>query len=400
MPENHRILYFSSQFPNLRNPTMGVFSLQRVQALHDAGCDVTVVSPVLMTPPPYLVAKPVLAYRWIRSQAQQPFELPLQGITAHYPKWICPSKKIFGWYMSSFLFLQVRSAVTKLAREFYPDVILSSWLPDGVAACQIGDKLNIPTLAIADGTDVNQWPKTYRGWKYARDLLNKKVSTLIFVSEALREVGSSIGLYGRRNVVIHNVVDTNIFIPNSTGRDYSEFKILAIGRLEPVKGFDILLQAFANVYKRLNQQTRLIIIGDGPLRSDLEKIAFNLEISSAVDFMGSIPHEEMVTRYQTADLLCVSSYSEGLPCVIVEAMACGKPVVASDVGGVSEVVDAQSGILVTPGDPEALCEALLKAKDQDWDREKIRQKIVIGFDRKVWAEKVIQLINSDLAYTN
>ena len=128
MRVTHRVLYFSSQFPNLRSPSIGVFSLQRVEALRRASCEVMVVNPLLMTPPPRLILKPVHAYRWIKSQAQQPFAMELQGICVYYPKWICPPKKIFGWYMSFFLYLQVRNVAIQLAKTFHPDVILSSWL--------------------------------------------------------------------------------------------------------------------------------------------------------------------------------------------------------------------------------------------------------------------------------
>jgi teichuronic acid biosynthesis glycosyltransferase TuaC len=394
MPEKRRLLYFSSQFPSTHYPSMGIFSLQRVRALRDSGCEVEVVSPVLLTPPPQLITKPLQAYRWIRRQEQQPIEMNLQGIPVHYQKWVCPPKKIFGWYMSYFLFLQMRNRIVKVAREFHPDIILSSWLPDGVAASKFGEMLNIPVLSIADGTDVNQWPQKYRAWGYARNILNGKVSVLIFVSDALQAAGRSKGLHGKKSIVLHNAVDINLFKPDLSSTKRGVYTILGVGRLVPSKGFQILLEAFSKFNQSIDQPARLILIGDGQTRTSLTEQAEKLGIQSQVDFVGSVKQEELVSYFQTADVFCLPSYMEGFPCVVVEAMACGKPVVATTVGGIAEVVDSQSGILIEPGNAQTLCEALIQARNRAWDGDSIRRKIVDGFEIGKWAADVIQLMDT------
>ncbi len=383
MKEYHSILYFSSQFPTQHSPNRGVFSLQRVLALRHAGCDVMVVSPLDITE---LITGPNQLSRLIERQAQHPFEMVLHDIPAYYPKWICPPKRIIGWYSSFFMYLQVRIAVKNILKSFQPDVILSSWLPDAVAASILGNAMNIPVLAIADGSDVNLWPKKYKAWSYARDILNKKTSTIIFVSEALKIVGNSQGLYGRISTVLHNAVDIHLFTPSSMIRKASKFTVLGVGRLIPTKGFQVLLEAFADLIKRQSQPARLLLVGDGPQRNALLQQAIDLGVQSSVEFVGSIDHEKLVKYYQEADVFCLPSFSEGFPCVVVEAMACGKPVVASRIGGIDEVVDVVSGILVTPGDVGALCDALLQAKTRAWDGAIIRKKIVEGFGWEKWVE--------------
>jgi glycosyltransferase involved in cell wall biosynthesis len=126
----------------------------------------------------------------------------------------------------------------------------------------------------------------------------------------------------------------------------------------------------------------------------LAEQAANLGISSSVHLVGAVDHEALVAYYQKADVFCLPSYSEGFPCAVVEAMACGKPVVASDVGGVGEVVDDQSGILVTAGDVEALSNAILHVKNRTWDAEGIRRKIVAGFTWPLWTTSMLVLIDS------
>lgn len=291
------------------------------------------------------------------------------------------------------MYIQVRNKVIKQARAFNPDVILSSWLPDAVAASKFGNILTIPTLAIADGTDANLWPEEYRGWNYVRKTLNDEVSVVIFVSEALRYVGNSKGLYGRKNAVIHNAVDIHLFQPADVNRKNEVFTVLSVGRSVWGKGYQILLEAFSEFCLHNNKQVRLILVSDGPQREALIQQAANLGISPFVEFVDPMQQEALVDYYQMADLFCLPSFSEGLPCVILEAMACGKPVVASNVGGIAEVVDEQSGILVEPGDANALCEALLQAKNRVWDGEIIRNKIVENFGWEKWTDAILNLMD-------
>lgn len=393
----YRILYLSSQFPTKSNPQIGVFSVERVRALTRSGCQVGAVAPLLMTPPPGLVRRPSLLAHWLRQQARLPDRSSLGEIEVRSPKWLCPPRPIFGWYLSEFEYAQIRRAALQAAAELQPQVILSSWLPDGVAAVRLGKQLGVPVLCIADGTDVNEWPEKYPGWHHARKILNEQAASLIYVSEALRLTGVARGLQPRYEAVIYNSVDVQVFKPEPDSRENKIFSILAVGRMASVKGYAVLLEAFAQLSPRLEKPARLIFVGDGPLRQVLETQAADLGIASQVQFCGTVTPEHMPAYYQAADLLCLPSLSEGMPCVAVEAMACGKPVVASRVGGVPELVDVQSGILVSPGDPKALCEALLKAAGREWDAQAIRQKIVDGFSWTQWTDKVFQVIHSVMA---
>ncbi len=395
--KNNRILYFSSQFPNPSNPAMGVFSLQRVLALRKAGCEIEVVNPLLITPPPILITKPIRFIKWINHQTEQPDIALLDDLRVFYPKWLCPPKPVFGWYFSLFEEAQIRRTALRAASQLRPHVILSSWLPDGVVAARLGERLGLPVLCIADGSDVNEWPVKYPNWHYARDILNRNASALIYVSEALRRAGVSRGLHARHEGVVHNAVDTQVFKPDPDRQIDATYTILAVGRLNSVKGHHVLLDAYAEFTRQLDRPSQLILVGGGELEATLREQAHELGIASTVRFAGAVAPEQMPAYYQAADSLCLPSFSEGLPCVVVEAMACGIPVVASRVGGVPEVVDAQSGILVPPGDPQELCKAMLQAANRTWDAQAIRQKIVDDFSSTAWAEQVLELIQTVIA---
>jgi len=394
MTASYRILYLSSQFPGPRTPQTGIFSLQRVLALRKAGCEVRVVCPIGINPPLRYLLHPVHAIQWIRNVVIQPKQLIVQGIQALYPMWGWPPKAVIGWHASTWQYWQIRRSVFKLAEEFQPQAILSSWLPDGITACKLGEMLGIPTLVIAEGTDVYQLPRQHCGWNYARNVLNKKAAVLVFVSGALRDAGRSVGLYGRKTIVLHNAVDTDLFNTNGSNYGDGRFTILGVGRLVPVKGHSILLRAFSVIYQQLASQARLVLVGSGPLHEELSKQAANLGISSSLELVGAVDHQALVSFYQQADVFCLPSFSEGFPCAVVEAMACGKPVVASNVGGVSEVVDEQSGILVAPGDAEALFNAILQARSRVWDTQSIRRKIVDGFNWSHWTKILLDQIES------
>jgi glycosyltransferase involved in cell wall biosynthesis len=153
---------------------------------------------------------------------------------------------------------------------------------------------------------------------------------------------------GARPVLVPHGVDLDRFRP-SRAPDGHELSLLAVGRLVPKKGFDVLLAAA----DKLSFPFRLRIVGDGPERARLR--------SDRVELAGTVTHDELPALYASADVVVVPSVQDadgdrdGLPNVVLEAMACGRPVVASDVGAIAS---ARATLLVPPGDPDALAAAL------------------------------------------
>lgn len=167
-------------------------------------------------------------------------------------------------------------------------------------------------------------------------------------------------------LVVPNGVDTDRFRPDPAARERlrsqlgvgSRFVWLAVGRLEPVKDFPSLLQAFAHL-RRDGHDPVLWLVGDGPEAPRLRAEARELRVEGAVRFWGV--RRDVPALMSAADALALPSRSEGQPLVLLEAAACGLPVVATDVGGVREVVeDGRTGFLVPPGDPEALAGAMAR----------------------------------------
>ena len=161
--------------------------------------------------------------------------------------------------------------------------------------------------------------------------------------------------YGADNVaVVGNGVDADLFQPDRGG---DERYVLFVGRLDYPKGVPDLIKAAKPIVK--NHDIEFVITGKGPQREQYERMVEQAGLTDHVTFTGFVTRERQIQLYQNATVFTLPSHYEGLPTVLLEAMACGAPVVATDVGGCPEVIDhGENGLLVSPGDPAALSDAI------------------------------------------
>ncbi len=158
-------------------------------------------------------------------------------------------------------------------------------------------------------------------------------------------------------------VDPKLFHPISHERVANEFSILCIGRLVAAKGQAILLEAVATLI-RTGSNVKLTLVGDGPDRAGLERQAFDLGISASVQFTGSVNQDSIRPLYQRADVFVLPSFAEGIPVVLMEAMAMSIPCISTTIAGIPELITSgREGILVPPSDPALLAGAISILKD-------------------------------------
>jgi glycosyltransferase involved in cell wall biosynthesis len=156
--------------------------------------------------------------------------------------------------------------------------------------------------------------------------------------------------------VVHCGIDPARFAPvDRSGRDGVE--VLCVGQLLPRKGQRVLLDAVASLRDR-GVDVRVTLVGDGPSRSALEAAVDALDLRDRVKLTGAVGQDDIRTLYDAADLFCLPSFAEGVPVVLMEAMAAGLPVVTTPIAGVPELVDAATGVLVAPGRADLLADAL------------------------------------------
>jgi len=374
----YKTLYITNQFP-VPGTNSGAFTIQRIKALQRSGIDVVVVCPVNKTPPRTMALNIKGVIEWVKKQSALPDLAEVDGIPAYYLKRFQMPQPVFGWYSYLFLYWQTIGELKKIISQVKPDIIISAWLPSGVVACKLGKRIGVPVIVLAEGSDVNILTEEYHGWSFARNTLNRDASALVFVSHALKERAVRAGLEDNKARVIYNGVNAETFSLKEKKRSSGRREILFVGRLSPEKGLQFLLEAFHKVIKKNELQVKLTIVGDGALKDALYEQVDHLKLGDVVNFVDSMPQKDLAKYYWQADLLCLPSLREGFPCVIIEAMACGTPVVASRVGGIVEIIDPLSGIMVSPGEPDELAEALIDALTMEWDAKLIRKHVIDSF---------------------
>ncbi len=262
----------------------------------------------------------------------------------------------------------IRPALERL-RAFRPVLVHAHFATDGLRALPLAGALGVPLVTSLRGYDVTRSRAALLGsgrpsWmRYAlfRRRLQERGDLFLAVSEALRQQAIAQGFPAERTLAHYNGVDLHRFRPGDAA---DGLKILHVGRLVEKKGTAVLLRAFASL-RPAHPEARLAIVGDGPLRAGLERLAAALGLGSSVAFLGARDPEEIAVQMRRATILAAPSLtardgdSEGLPNVVVEAMASGLPVVATDHGGIREAVsDGENGFLVPEGAPEPLAERL------------------------------------------
>jgi len=257
-----------------------------------------------------------------------------------------------------------------------PDLILNYWLyPDGYAAVRIGRELKVPVIVGAIGSDVRARTDSITIRRVQETMLG--ADAVIAVSEELRQQIIAQGVQAGKVTAILNGCDTAVFYPGDrdvarkqVGCGADDELIVYAGNLLVTKGLGELIEAFLALVKS-RPKARLAIVGQGPYRDMLARRVAMAGAEERVLLPGRCDATGIAQWMRAADVFCLPSYSEGCPNVVVEALACGRPIVATNVGGIPELVKEASGMLIPPRDAEALRGALSGALAKKWDSAEI-----------------------------
>lgn len=247
-----------------------------------------------------------------------------------------------------------------LMRAGDADLIHANWTVCGVMAGIVGRLRRKPVITTLRGSDV---ARAEHSWldRVILALAVRTSVTVICVSEAMAERARR--QFPHRAADIHaclNGVDEAFFRIVRVPSDGNMLRVLAVGNLIRLKGFDVLIEAVARARGR--DRIKACIVGDGVEEGALQALAAARGVSACFKFVGRLPVAQVPPRFADADVLVLSSYSEGRPNVVVEALASGLPVIATDLEGVrGMVVDGDSGWLVAAGNADQLAAALDQA---------------------------------------
>jgi glycosyltransferase involved in cell wall biosynthesis len=388
-----KIILFSYLFPNKSFPTYGIFNLSRARALKNAGYDVIVIAPISLNPHleyfyPSLKLKELIKY--YKSLISIPKIEFIYGIKVFHPKWIKAPNKIFSKYHANVLHFFIGREIIKIIKNFKADLIISTWLnPFAVYSKYIRKKIKIKFFAIAEGSDVLIDASKFRGLKKTEKTINKNCDLVIAVSDLMKkQMQEKTNL---KNIqIIRNGYDQELFFNNGK-INFEKTKILQImhvGGFYYVKGQDLLLKALSYI----TVPVKLTLIGVGPELEKCQQYVLNHKLGENVQFLGQVSHEKIADLLRVNDLFCMPSRSEGLPAAPLEAMACGLPVVGTNVGGMNEIIKSGfNGYLCEPDSPIDIAEKIMMASQINWNRIEISNWAKNNFSWDTWAQCIIEV---------
>jgi glycosyltransferase involved in cell wall biosynthesis len=275
-------------------------------------------------------------------------------------------KKSFekGFHIQRIPVIQIRTVgliffwvdIYRAIKKIDPDLVHAQSLIFAIPALISKKLLKIPYVFWGQGLDIY-----LRNWfmKMVSRTIIKNADSAIALTKNMKMVLQAI--YHRDIAVVPNGIDINDYRdrPDEQECETPEKRILFVGRLNPVKGVHYLLRAM-KIVREVLPEAKLIIVGEGEERKNLECLTNDLGLNECVDFVGRTPHEKIPDYLYQADIFVLPSLSEGFGIVILEAMACGLPIVATRVGGVPDIVeDGVNGYLVESGDFQEMAKKII-----------------------------------------
>lgn len=358
-----RVLAITKIFPNAAEPLAAPFNRQQFAALREL-CDLVILATIPWFPGAGLLA------RWSSAGklARVPRRERIHGMDVAHPRTLfLPKLAMATWgplYAAS-----IAPALAAYRDEI--DVVLGTWAyPDGFAAVIAARMLGVPCVVKLHGSDINliakqPGPRRLTAWALPR------AARIVAVSRALADEVVALGVQRERVAIVMNGVDGELFKPRDRAAARRELGLadgpvaVYLGNLKPEKGVLDLAAAWPAVLRELPAAT-LVVVGDGPLRGELARLASPL--GERVRLSARQPLDRVPLYLAAADLVVLPSHSEGTPNVVLEALASGRRVVASAVGGVPDLITSPAlGTLVPPRDPDALAHAIAAALRRPYD---------------------------------
>lgn len=368
-----KILIIPAFFQTRQRPTAGSFFLEQAKALQNAGHQVTIL---------YSDTYSVKCIaEWVSYREEN--SITPEGIRIYRKKVFCPLKHGMEGHREIFT-REIISLYQKYLTKEKPDIIHAHccvWA--GYAAMQLSQKTGIPYVITEHATMFQLHPESIsqKNDRYIREAF-QNADSVICVSNAFREV---LSVYRSKNEiqVIGNVVDCSAFrVDRETQKkDKDSFQFLTVCYMQTEdqlrkKGIDILLKAWKKVQEQF-PKARLVIGGGGQATSKAVEWCKACGVSETVTFAGALDRAEVIRQMQNCDCFVLPSRYETFGVVYIEAMACGKPVIAAANGGPDDFISKENGILVPVEDIDALADAMLTMIEtgKNYQPDKIRESI-------------------------
>jgi teichuronic acid biosynthesis glycosyltransferase TuaC len=347
-----RVLTLSTLFPDASRPVFGPFVEQQTLGIAaHPDVELQVVAPIGLPPGPIAHLPRYKAFHTL------PLQENWKGLTVHRPRfWHIPGTH--GRFDAAMEAHAILPLLRRIRHKFPFDLIDAEFFfPDGPAAIKLGKALGIPVSIKARGADIHDWG-TNRATAAQVLHAGRNADGALAVSSALKADMVALGIPAERIRVHYTGVDLSRFQPinRSAAKAVLDVKgqlVVSVGALIRRKGHDIVIKALADV-----PDATLAIIGKGDEQAKLQQLALESGIADRVRFTGPLPADAIAQWLGAADVMALASSSEGLANAWVEALACGAPIVITDVGGARELLDSPKGGHVVERDATSFAAAI------------------------------------------
>jgi glycosyltransferase involved in cell wall biosynthesis len=385
-----RVLYIARNFPNPVLPRVGMWTERMLRVCQDA-CEFKVISPVPYFPPlpgltDYARFRKIERSRWDRA------------VEIFHPRFLIAPGQWFHSLEASAQYLTAVRVADRIRRDFRFELIHSHMtFPDGVVAMRLGHRYGVPVV-ISEHVMWRPWMDNYPRVRRQAVSAAQRCALHLPVSVAARDSIVHFCGESRRLRVLPNVVDGATFTLGVNGTRPEPNRLLFVGSMRKVKGVDVLLKAVRLLIDR-GRDVQLAIIGEsfyeGHRRDEamFRRITSELRLDDRVAYLGGKEPAELAKEIQRSALLVLPSRRESFGAVLVEALACGIPVVATACGGTEDIVNDRVGILVPPEDPEALAHGIEMVLDRrdTYDPQKLRAYALESFGSSVIGPRIVDL---------
>lgn len=388
-----KVLTFTTLFPNAIRPHHGIFTETALSHILKTGkIDARVIAPV-----PWFPFKNQRFGEYAKF-AQIPQKETRIGIHVLHPRYPLPPR--MGMTIAPFLLAtSAKRSLEKLINDGFDfDVIDAHYFyPDGIAAIMLGQHFKKPTIISALGTDINLIPKFLLPRKMIK-WAAERASSIVTVCEALRTELIHIGATREKIFALRNGVDLSLFRPvdrqlKRAQLEIKEFTLISVGHLVPRKGHDLVISALTQL-----PNVHLIIVGEGPEEQRLKELAARENLANRVRFTGVLSQQELRVFYGACDALVLASSREGWANVLLESMACGTPVIASNIWGTPEVVrSSAAGLLMHENTSAGIAKTVLRLRENYPNRASTRA-YAEQFSWKETTSKKIELLDRAITH--
>jgi teichuronic acid biosynthesis glycosyltransferase TuaC len=382
-----KVLFITSAYPSDHLPGAGVFHQTQAESIRGLGVDIEVVAPV-----PYSPGILSNVSKKYRNYKKFPENYEWNGVNVHRPRFLALPGQL-KWAQPHKRFAKAISQYIEKKHVKFDVIHAHFAMPSGGAAAILSKKYNVPYVLTLHGSDVNVYPHYSKGAMEAFKLAVRNAGEVTAVSGALAQ--STEKLTGVKPEVIPIGVNMQRFSSNDLShQEKCELRqrlglpddkklLLYVGRLMNEKGIRELAQAI----DELDDRFRLVLVGDGPLRTTMVG-------NDKIILTGQLPNEKVKEHLQAADIFLLPSYREGMPTVIIEALALKVPVLSSNVGGIPELFGEYKELLIEPKSSSEIVKGVLGYIDEGvYNEEVIKDlydRVTTKFDVTVNSKELIE----------